>query len=37
LKESKPEVFFIVALQNNPIAICLKEDGIVKPKRVFNI
>ena len=29
--------FFIVALQNNPIAICLKEDGIVKPKRVFNI
>jgi hypothetical protein len=29
--------FFIVALQDNPIAICLKEDGIVKPKRVFNI
>tara|TARA_A100001015_G_scaffold197511_1_gene220250 strand:- start:13 stop:933 length:921 start_codon:yes stop_codon:yes gene_type:complete len=29
--------FFIVAMQNNPIAICLKEDGIVKPKRVFNI
>ena len=29
--------FFIVALKNNPTAICLKEDGVVKPKRVFNI
>ena len=29
--------FFMVALKNNPIAICLKEDGYVKPKRVFNL
>ena len=29
--------FFIVTLENNPTAICLKEDGVVKPKRVFNI
>ena len=35
--ENKESKFFLTRFEGNPVAICLQENGILLPKRVFNV